>query len=200
MRRCCWWACSAGGTIQDAQRARIGLRSEVLTAWFELALSLTEHTAGFSPPVAARTFGYLGVTAYEAVAPEYSRASFSGWAAEWLPALPRPSGHAYHWPSVINAALAEISRRSVWRETAQAGQRNLQAIDAVEAYYEAAVCQRGSEQAQADSVAYGRSIAAAIYAWSRTDGGDQGIPDELPDQLYRRRPDPACGCPPRRRF
>ena len=41
----------------------------VATAWFELSLDLVKETPGFSPPVASRAFGYLGVTLYEALAP-----------------------------------------------------------------------------------------------------------------------------------
>jgi hypothetical protein len=36
--------------------------SEVATEWFDLALDLVQRTPGFSPPVAARAFGYAGVS------------------------------------------------------------------------------------------------------------------------------------------
>jgi len=35
----------------------------------QLALQLVRQTFGYSPPVAARAFGYIGVTLYEAVVP-----------------------------------------------------------------------------------------------------------------------------------
>ena len=41
---------------------------EVLRTWYKVALELTRHTATYSPPVASRTFAYLGVTAFEAAA------------------------------------------------------------------------------------------------------------------------------------
>ena len=41
---------------------------EVLRGWYQLMLELVRHTPTYSPPVAARTFAYLGVTAFEAVA------------------------------------------------------------------------------------------------------------------------------------
>src|SRR5919106_314796 len=43
--------------------------AEVPAAWFELAMDHVRTTAGFTPPVASRAFGYLGVAVYEAVAP-----------------------------------------------------------------------------------------------------------------------------------
>jgi hypothetical protein len=112
--------------------------AEVLTAWFQLALSLTQHTAGFSPPVAARAFGYLGVTAYESIVPGIpAHRSLAGQLNELndLAPLPRGVGRAYHWPAVANAALAEISRDLYATTTAQAVE-NRQAIDALEVQYE----------------------------------------------------------------
>ena len=36
----------------------------VLQAWYQLVLELVRHTPTYSPPVASRSFAYLGVTAY----------------------------------------------------------------------------------------------------------------------------------------
>ena len=41
---------------------------EVDRTWTNMVLLLTRHTATYSPPVASRTFAYLSVAAYEAVA------------------------------------------------------------------------------------------------------------------------------------
>ncbi len=43
--------------------------ADVAQAWFDLSLELVQKTAGFTPPVASRAFGYLGVTLYETVRP-----------------------------------------------------------------------------------------------------------------------------------
>ena len=42
--------------------------NEILQTWYGLILKLVRHTPTYSPPVASRAFGYLGVTAYEAMA------------------------------------------------------------------------------------------------------------------------------------
>ena len=39
--------------------------TEVLDNWYTLMLELVRHTATYSPPYAARTFGYVGVTVFE---------------------------------------------------------------------------------------------------------------------------------------
>ena len=41
---------------------------DVLQRWYSLTLELVRHTPTYSPPVASRSFAYLGVTAFEAVA------------------------------------------------------------------------------------------------------------------------------------
>ena len=40
--------------------------SDVANAYVALSLKLTKETAGFTPPVAARAFGYFGLALYEA--------------------------------------------------------------------------------------------------------------------------------------
>ncbi|MFN3267045.1 MAG: vanadium-dependent haloperoxidase [Deinococcales bacterium] len=44
------------------------LEMQVATQWYTLMLDLTRHTATYSPPVAARSFAYLGLAQYEIVA------------------------------------------------------------------------------------------------------------------------------------
>src|SRR6187397_1559156 len=41
---------------------------QMLRDWYYLMNELVRHTATYSPPVASRSFGYLGVTAFEAAA------------------------------------------------------------------------------------------------------------------------------------
>ena len=81
-------------------------------AWFDLYLRLVKETSGFAPPVAARAFAYAGITLYEAVAPGMlGYQSLAGQLNELTP-LPQPmAGRSYHWPTVANTALAEITRK-----------------------------------------------------------------------------------------
>ena len=45
------------------------LSSDVANRWFGLSLQFAKTTPGFTPPVAARAFGYLGLALYETCAP-----------------------------------------------------------------------------------------------------------------------------------
>src|SRR5207247_5948962 len=58
----------ASAPFLGAAAARAGAPGDVLGTWYRLALTLTRHTPIYSPPVASRTFAYLGVASYEAIA------------------------------------------------------------------------------------------------------------------------------------
>lgn len=82
------------------------------TAWMQLSLQLVRQTPGYSPPVAARAFGYIGVTLYEAVVPGMPDYQSLAGRLNGLHGLPKaPVGVALHWPTVANAALASIIRQ-----------------------------------------------------------------------------------------
>ncbi len=143
----------------------------VATAWFDLTLELIRQTPGFSPPVASRALGYAGVTLYESVAPGIPGASSLAGQLNGLAQLPQvESGAQYHWPSVANAALAGITRRLF----AAGGGAQRAAIDGLEINLR----KRFADQAPPDvirrSIRHGRLVAAAIFAWSRSDGGHEG--------------------------
>ncbi|HMN31012.1 MAG TPA: hypothetical protein PKE45_22850, partial [Caldilineaceae bacterium] len=65
--------------------------AQVATEWFDLYLQLAKTTQGFSPPVAARAFGYAGVALYETVAPGFPAYQSLHGQLNGLVALPRPA-------------------------------------------------------------------------------------------------------------
>jgi hypothetical protein len=146
-------------------------RHEVATAWFNLQLSLVKETPGFSPPVAARAFGYTGVALYEAVVagmPDYQ--SLVGQLNE-LAEMPQPETDLnYHWPTVANSTLATITRQLF----PTASDDNQAAINTL--YDEFA--QMYSYDLDTDvlnrSVSYGQDVANVVFAWSMADGGHEG--------------------------
>ena len=96
------------------------LQHAVATEWMSLSLSLAQQTPGFSPPVAARAFGYLGVTAYESIVagmPGYT--SLAGQLNE-LSSLPLTQpDEPLHWPTVANASMATMTRMMFSNATAE---------------------------------------------------------------------------------
>jgi hypothetical protein len=145
----------------------------VPTAWFDLVQRVIKGTPGYSPPVASRALGCLGVGLYESVVPGIpDHASLAGTLHD-LPPLPRSgSGAAYHWPSVANAVLASMSRSLF--PTAPAALRA--EIDELEAQFQADV----PHGILLRSVDRGREVADAVDTWSRGDGGHEGFLRNFP--------------------
>jgi hypothetical protein len=164
----------AQNTATDAPPAlpdAAGENAAVLTAWFDLILELIRQTPGFSPPVASRALGYAGVTAYEAVVPGIPGArSLAGQLNELSPLPPVQTDAAYHWPSVANAALGGITRRLF----AGGGGAQRAAIDGLEISLRKRLALQAPAPVVRRSIQQGRLVAAAIYTWSRTDGGHEG--------------------------
>jgi hypothetical protein len=138
---------------------------EVAVAWMDTAYSLV-RTERLSPPVAARIYGYSGVTLYEAVVPGMPAYQSLAGQLNGLSELPRASSEAYYWPAVANSALA-----TVMAELFAGGSAATQAeITAVETGFAEAFSSQAPPGILRRSVARGKAVGAAIAAWSRTDG------------------------------
>lgn len=141
---------------------------EVLRTWNQLVLELVRHTPTYSPPVASRSFAYLGVTAFEAVAsgsPEMQ--SLAGQLNGLKPAPQREAGKTYDEAVVLQAAMA-FAAQNFFENTGPTGQRALASL-------EAKLRTKATEGLPADvavrSEDYGRAVAKHILAWSQDDGG-----------------------------
>jgi len=150
----------------------------VAVRWFDLSLDLVRETPGFTPPVASRAFAYLGVALYETVQPGLpGYRSLTGQLNE-LASVPRVNWWAgYHWPSAANAALASLTRHLF----PTASPANLTAVDALEEELAESFLAEVDVATHRRSVAFGRAVADAIFAWSQTDGGHEGYARNFPD-------------------
>ena len=93
-----WGSCKDKDLIFPPQM--VDVKSEVANAYFDLAIKMTKETPGFTPPVAARAYGYTGVTLYESVVggmSEYEslQGKINGLSAGALPNSEK--GKEYHW-------------------------------------------------------------------------------------------------------
>lgn len=156
----------------------------VLHDWFRLVLELVRHTPIYSPPVAARAFGYLGVICHEALAggpaPLVSLAGqVNGLTA---PPLAPPSRDA---ATVLNAALA-AGVATLFSHTGPTGQRAMEAMTRRMGEKLAAAT---PPDLTATSAAHGQAVAAHVLAWSEGDGGatieNMGFPQSAVDPAGR---------------
>lgn len=171
----CLVIAGAGWPVQAQSRGADG--AEVLTTWHRLVLELVRHTPTYSPPVASRAFGYVGVTAWEVVAGLSGGRSLSG----QLNGLDMPPPAA---PADIDPALAmhgamAASVQHFFGNTGPTGQRAMQAMTDKTAARLAADL---PPEAAARSLAHGAAVAAHIIEWSQGDGGalvqNMGFPME----------------------
>jgi hypothetical protein len=150
--------------------------ADVATAWFRLTLDLVRGTAGFSPPVASRAFGYAGVVLYESLVPGMPGSRSLAAQLTGLELSPGPADPANHWPTVANAALASILRSLF----PTASSERKAAIDTLEAGFVELATSAVPRGVLRRSVARGRRVAAHIFEWSRTDGGHEGFLNNFP--------------------
>lgn len=159
-----------------ADRADIS-RTVILT-WHKLILELVRHTATYTPPVAARAFAYVGITAHEALTSgNPTLRSLAGQVADLSP-LPARTGGAYDEPCVIHSAL-QAAVGELFFNTGPTGQRAMEAMGRKMGE----MASEGIDNGTVDrSIAHGKAIAEHILAWSRVDGGaeigNMGFPME----------------------
>ena len=137
-----------------------GSESVLVRRWYGLVLQLVRHTPTQSPPVAARTFGYLGAALWETFAAVEGHTTLSGQVNAYH-APPSPARGA-DLGSALHGALSE-GVRTFFANTGPSGQ---QAVRATE--------QRLRESLpsfDAGSAALGADVMRGIAAWASTDGG-----------------------------
>jgi hypothetical protein len=142
--------------------------ARVVQAWYRLVLELVRHTPTYTPPVASRSFAYVGVTAFEAVASGNPKLKSLAGQVQGLKPVPlREAGQEFHEAVVLHAALASIIRH-LFANTGPTGQR---AMNAMGSKLGAKVADGVASDVAARSEAYGRTVAAHIQAWAAEDGG-----------------------------
>jgi membrane-associated phospholipid phosphatase len=153
--------------LTAAPAARAAEPVEVLRLWYRMVLELVRHTPTYSPPVAGRSFAYLGVLSHEAAASGDPRLVSLAGQLNGLTAPPARDAGAHNEAVVLNAALTRAVS-ALFANTGPTGQRALAAITGRLGERSAA----GVDPEVRDrSIAYGERLADHILAWAATDGG-----------------------------
>ncbi|MFZ1468747.1 MAG: vanadium-dependent haloperoxidase [Paracoccaceae bacterium] len=144
------------------------LSREVLFDWYQLVLELVRHTPTYSPPVASRSFAYVGVIAHEALTALDPTAQSLAGQLNGLTTLPATEDDLPYDPAVVLDAALAAAMTDFFGNTGPTGQHAMQAMRAdlaarVDADLPPAVVAR--------SRALGAAIAAHVFAWSADDGG-----------------------------
>ncbi|MBC8152166.1 MAG: vanadium-dependent haloperoxidase [Bacteroidetes bacterium] len=150
--------------------------ADVALQWSEMHLKLIRSSAGFTPPVASRSFGYAGLAMYEALVPGLPNHQSMAGQLQGLATLPKPSANqAYNWALSVNAAQAYILK-NLFANTSDVYKSK---IDSLESVLTQRINEADAETAKR-SGSFGRSVAQAIFEWSKTDGGHEGYGRNFP--------------------
>ncbi len=150
--------------------ARAAEGRQVMVQWYQLVLELVRHTPTYSPPVASRAFGYLGVTGYEVLASGRSEMQSLAGQLNGLQEVPQSGAsldEGLDEAVVMHAAMAQTVR-NFFGNTGPSGQQAMERMDAVTAKQVVAGL---AGDVVARSEAYGRSLAQHVWLWSLEDGG-----------------------------
>lgn len=169
------WCVTSLGALA-AERPEPGA---ILRDWYTLMNELVRHTATYSPPVASRSFAYLGITAFEAAAGGSDKLnSLVGQLHELEQVPQREAGATYDETVVISAAMSDAIV-FYFGNTGPTGQRS---INRAQSKWRALAVEGVPDDVVARSEAFGKAMAAAIFAWSQGDGGatvlNMGFPYE----------------------
>ncbi|MCR9065171.1 MAG: phosphatase PAP2 family protein [Cytophagales bacterium] len=143
--------------------------NQVAVSWGEMTLYIMQYTPANSPTYASRSIGYIGLTAYESVVNSTEEYLSMAGQLNGLDALPIPEPNKeYNWLASYNAAQAEILR-GIYMQTSDV---NKAKIDSLEQVVELNLLENKIDKEILErSASYGKSIAQAIFEWSKTDGG-----------------------------
>jgi hypothetical protein len=146
---------------------RADLARNLVLDWHRLILELVRHTATYSPPVAARAFAYIGISAHEALARGNPQlVSLAGQLTGLTNLPPRLEG-AHDEVCVLHGTLARAVQ-VMFANTGPTGQR---AMAAMAEKLGAKAAEGVGEDVVARSLADGIAAADHILAWAATDGG-----------------------------
>lgn len=153
--------------------------SEVVVGWFNLMKVLTTETPGFTPPVAARAFGYTGVALYEAIQVGMAnKTSLSGKLNDFILETTYIEGAQYHWPTVANSTLASMTKSFY----SNASIANYSSILALEKQFNDQFSNIIDNEIIDRSIVFADNIADKILLWSSTDGGFEAQFNNFPSE------------------
>lgn len=168
--------------VQSGNGARALVRDfspAVPIAYYDLSLTFSKRTGGFTPPVQARAYGYMGLALYEALVGGMPDHRSIARRLNGIGTLPEPKGIPYQWPLVANAALAEVMR-GLWGDRTDHAAANVADLDALEANFASEYGAGVPPGLAKQSTDFGHAVGAAVFAASVGDGGNESYLTNFP--------------------
>ncbi len=153
------------------------LNAKVIVDWYDLIKTLTQETPGFTPPVAARAFGYTGIALYEGIVTGLpNKKSLSGQLNELELNIQTDDLEMYHWPTVANAVLNQTTLYFYSNTSTE----RMQAITDLNLAYSTQYQLEIESEVFEASESLAKQVADQVIAWSETDGGMDGQFNNFP--------------------
>lgn len=163
--------------LPEEQQTADKYGSEVVVEWYALIKTLTTQTEGYTPPVAARAFGYTGVALYEGIVlgmPD--KTSLSGKLTDFQINVALEGGKVYHWPSVANAVFAKVTQHFYANTT----EERMAAILSLEEKYRKEFSQTNGDELYETSALLAEKVTDIVLEWASTDGGEDAQFNNFP--------------------
>lgn len=149
---------------------------EIYFSWMEEFLDLTQNCVGYSPPVAARTFFYIGISNYEAISESYDEMHTLSKQLEGFDRKVWLQNEKIHYPHLVNClnkelaylffpGMAPSNRKKVDKKFAD----NL-------LVYNKTISKREMKQTKE----YAVRLVQEIFTYSQSDGGHEGFRRNFP--------------------
>jgi hypothetical protein len=141
--------------------------SDVIDKWITMQIRLERDAVGITNVAFVRYYAYSGIAAFEAIAPGNPTGMLEVPKWNGLTGLPKADGFVrYYLPASVNTALAAMNRNVFTAANAT----DKAAIDSLENALNISYQSEVNADVMNRSNAFGKSVAAAVFAWSETDG------------------------------
>lgn len=173
------YACDRDNEVifETNQSAASGYGADVVVEWYDLIKTLTTETQGYTPPVAARAFGYTGIALYESIVPGMpNKISMSGQLTDFQIDINTENDKVYHWPTVANAVLAAMTKNFYANTT----QERFDAIVALETANKNRFLEENGQVVYNNSIELAGQTVEVILEWAAKDGGEKGQFNNFP--------------------
>ncbi len=141
--------------------------SDVVQKWITFDLRLVRTNASLNNYIMMQHWAYSGIALYESVVPGMPSYQTLSGQLNQMPAMPETlPGHAYHWPTAANSALAAMVRNFYPSITAADKISTDSLEQAINSSNQNAVTAETFQR----SIDFGKAVALIVYNWSKTDG------------------------------
>lgn len=140
----------------------------LVTSWGKFITEMFRTTHNGTPTFNSRFTGYAGLTMYETVVKSNTQYHSLAGKLTGLESVPAPQENIrLNYRLALNAGQAQIIKDIFWFTTPS----NLEKVQILEKENLLKYSGKSSPEEIQASIAYGQSIAKAIFEWSKTDGG-----------------------------